>query len=391
MRIAAPLIALVLVSFSFCQPGGNFGRLPGFENTAPLTTAEGLGIGSRFLGMGGAGVAVADDASALYWNPAGLSFGEGSELDIDASGKVNDLDVLSDLRDVVRILRRGDSQLSAADIHDIVEAAAAANGKPVEATAGAIAGLRVHNFAIGGWGRGMGGMEILWNGSTTTPEVEVGGITGGVSPGAVHTAGALPPALLAWATNLGAGWAKKWSDKVRAGLTLRQQYLGLREAFASGYIDGGTPHGGVTELFNDTVGKLTGGIGFLFTPEENIRIGVVARNLAGSTYNLSYMGMDLPIPTSRSFDIGFAAFSHDGHTIVAGDVHNLTGADGGRGTFHVGMEHHFNDWLVLRMGTATDTGFCWGFDLDLLKQALIRMASSTTLGQQIGLGMALRF
>lgn len=33
-----------------------------------------LGVGSRALGMGGAFVAIADDATASYWNPAGLAF-----------------------------------------------------------------------------------------------------------------------------------------------------------------------------------------------------------------------------------------------------------------------------------------------------------------------------
>ncbi|MGH9162460.1 MAG: hypothetical protein ACRD2X_21040, partial [Vicinamibacteraceae bacterium] len=32
-------------------------------------------VGARALGMGGAFVAVADDATATYWNPAGLAFG----------------------------------------------------------------------------------------------------------------------------------------------------------------------------------------------------------------------------------------------------------------------------------------------------------------------------
>jgi Uncharacterised protein family (UPF0164) len=32
-----------------------------------------IGVGARYLAMGGAGTALADDANALYWNPAGLS------------------------------------------------------------------------------------------------------------------------------------------------------------------------------------------------------------------------------------------------------------------------------------------------------------------------------
>src|SRR5262245_57375127 len=33
-----------------------------------------VGAGARAIGMGGAFIAIADDASAAYWNPAGLPF-----------------------------------------------------------------------------------------------------------------------------------------------------------------------------------------------------------------------------------------------------------------------------------------------------------------------------
>ncbi len=49
---------------------GAFALLPG------LAVAQGVeAVGMRALGMGGAFVAVADDASATYWNPAGLVTG----------------------------------------------------------------------------------------------------------------------------------------------------------------------------------------------------------------------------------------------------------------------------------------------------------------------------
>ena len=46
--------------------------------TAPLRAAEtasflNVGLGARYLGMGGAGTALADDPNSLYWNAAGLA------------------------------------------------------------------------------------------------------------------------------------------------------------------------------------------------------------------------------------------------------------------------------------------------------------------------------
>src|SRR5919108_4539707 len=40
------------------------------------------GIGTRAEGMGGAFVAVADDASAAYWNPAGIATGATFDLQV---------------------------------------------------------------------------------------------------------------------------------------------------------------------------------------------------------------------------------------------------------------------------------------------------------------------
>lgn len=42
----------------------------------------GIGMGARSVGMGGAYVSLADDGSALYWNPAGLSQTTGMRLDV---------------------------------------------------------------------------------------------------------------------------------------------------------------------------------------------------------------------------------------------------------------------------------------------------------------------
>lgn len=46
---------------------------------------DSLGIGPRAMGMGGAFVAIADDASAAYWNVAGLSQLSSYELSISSA------------------------------------------------------------------------------------------------------------------------------------------------------------------------------------------------------------------------------------------------------------------------------------------------------------------
>lgn len=53
------------------------------DNTKVGTTGASfleIGVGARAVGMGGAFVAVADDASALYWNPGGISRLQSKEI-----------------------------------------------------------------------------------------------------------------------------------------------------------------------------------------------------------------------------------------------------------------------------------------------------------------------
>ena len=46
------------------------------KTSAPFLS---IGVGSRAMGMGGAFVATANDASAMYWNPAGIAYLENIE------------------------------------------------------------------------------------------------------------------------------------------------------------------------------------------------------------------------------------------------------------------------------------------------------------------------
>jgi hypothetical protein len=65
MRIIAVFSLLLSLTYPVAAHGQSFG-----------------GVGTRAEGMGGAFVAVADDASAIYWNPAGIATGATFDLQV---------------------------------------------------------------------------------------------------------------------------------------------------------------------------------------------------------------------------------------------------------------------------------------------------------------------
>src|SRR5918993_1116337 len=65
MRIIAATALFLLLTLPVSLPAQTFG-----------------GVGVRAEGMGGAFVAVADDATAVYWNPAGIATGATFDLQV---------------------------------------------------------------------------------------------------------------------------------------------------------------------------------------------------------------------------------------------------------------------------------------------------------------------
>jgi len=56
--------------------------------SSPVAAEEWIILGTRALGMGGAGVAVADDATAPHWNPAALTRRPGLDVEMPLGAKV---------------------------------------------------------------------------------------------------------------------------------------------------------------------------------------------------------------------------------------------------------------------------------------------------------------
>ena len=67
----------------------------------------GMGVGARAIGMGGAFVAIADDPSATFWNPAGLTDLKGSQFllsgDLPDNFSASSLVYKSSLRQLARL------------------------------------------------------------------------------------------------------------------------------------------------------------------------------------------------------------------------------------------------------------------------------------------------
>ena len=71
-QIGILVLAIVLRFGSISQADVEFDRLNGAD--------LGMGVGARAIGMAGAFTAVADDATAFFWNPAGLTQIEDHQL-----------------------------------------------------------------------------------------------------------------------------------------------------------------------------------------------------------------------------------------------------------------------------------------------------------------------
>src|SRR5579872_2349212 len=73
------LLALLLVVLPALPATADFSSTANGTTTADFLN---LGVGARAVAMGGAYVAAADDATALYWNPACLTVLRGGSISL---------------------------------------------------------------------------------------------------------------------------------------------------------------------------------------------------------------------------------------------------------------------------------------------------------------------
>ena len=127
--------------------------------TTSAFAAEFVTIGPRAMGMGGAHVAVASDATAIYWNPAGLS-AQHRVTDIRAhvGAVVKDHSGLGDLWDDIdnvldgRAINDPTFYLNSADVDQLVEILRKLDKEgsriDINGQAGAIASANIKGMAL---------------------------------------------------------------------------------------------------------------------------------------------------------------------------------------------------------------------------------------------------
>ena len=90
----------------------------------PLQVAavEFVFVGSRQMGMGGAGVATTTDSLATYWNPAGMAMSKKFDIRIQAGGQFVDRgDVFDTLKDINRVDLNNTSAANVARLQQLVD------------------------------------------------------------------------------------------------------------------------------------------------------------------------------------------------------------------------------------------------------------------------------
>ncbi len=307
-----------------------------FSDSALGNTA--LGIGTRAIGMGDAFVAVADDVTALYWNPAGLSENSGFKWHtLSIGGAVDNLGVIDELGDVAYILDLDENDtIPAGDFNTLLRAARNTGGQPIEVEGSFMTGFALGSLAAGAYGQSAG----------------LAGLTK-VSPTQVNAA-----ANVVGFGAIGVGYGKQIHERLQVGVAVKQAYLAearIQKAYQSSGL--------ITETADDSDADntLTADVGLRYRPEDNLRFGLVVRNITSPQFTLDLGGTvgTVTRQVKPTVHIGVAAFDPAQGLTFAADIHNLTAENDASPTVHFGIEKIVNYNWAVRAGFR-DAEFTWG-------------------------------
>ncbi len=356
------------------------------EVTGPLSGAA-VGMGARSAAMGGAFVAVADDATALYWNPAGLTENSGLSWTNSVVGRAKNLDVVDDAKDVYDIVKEMD--ITPGDFNFIRGQAQKLADKPVSGNVAGISSVGWRNIALGVYGIGSGGGALQYAPGTTVGTID------GVDVQLGEKVEVQGSAL--WQYSTGGAVSRALSDQLAVGVTVRKMHLRYRaKRWKSEVV--GTP-GSLSIQTTDTgtpTSKDTATVvdlGLRYAVEPRVTMAAVVRNVTSPNFTLrDRAGLVVArYDADAVIDLGLALASEDGKRLLAFDIHNIGGRNDGSGSVHVGYERQIGSVLILRHG-ATQSTRTYGLGLDLgFLQLDLAAGTGHNDAKQAGLSANLEF
>ncbi len=269
--------------------------------TTSAFAAEFVTLGPRAMGMGGAYVAVASDATAIHWNPAGLSAQDrATDIRAHIGAVAKDHSGLGDLWDDIdnvldgRTINDPTFYLNSADVDRLVDILRKLDkeGSSIDLNgqAGAIASANIKGIALAIGVTGIGYANAV-------PRLDL-----------VNINAALPTTPQSIANNK--------SEIDLTGLQTIEYSLSMAHGFINKtlhiggtmkFIDAATYFYTIsafntsdTNIANEvkknkrTGQKITGDIGVIWMPSERLRLGAVGKYLTGPTFS-SAKGSDIEI------------------------------------------------------------------------------------------------
>ncbi len=322
------------------------------------------GVGPRASAMGGAFVAVADDATALYWNPAGLALVDRWTFTGNVIGRAQNLDSVDDASDVYDIVT--ESSITGLDFDFVRRQVGVLADRPFVGEVAAVGALAMPGWAVGGYGiagvaAGLStGVDANGNGNISAP----------LPNGATFEDGEFVQVQGdgLWQHSEGIAMGRRLGERLTVGVGVRKMTMGYGDknwkASVNVPVAGGPPDfpapvetGNISKV---TDSSTTADVGFLYTLTPQARAGLVARSLTSPDFTLGAGRVEADMVV----DAGLAFFSEDGRATFAVDAHNLTEANDVACTVHLGYEYRPVGFLTLRAGSAEST-LTYGVGLNL--------------------------
>lgn len=294
-------------------------------------------LGARVAAMGGAAVAVPQDGTAFYWNPAALASQRNFRLTGSLGGSAAGLSAVDDLKDIVDIIDEASTgvAIDTGDFFTVRDIIIRNDGQTIRGEVGALGSLQWNGFAIGYW--------AIAGGDAGVDHTET-------APGSERVDW---DATAAGQASVGIAYGQGVSDRLDVGIAARNVWAGSGFSQGDARADGIDPD--ARTVANATYGAINDGadydsaitvdLGLMYSASERVRYGLVGRNLTSPSFSgvPGFDGLD------ASVDLGYAYTTQDGG-IFAVDLHNATAANGKGSSVAVGFAAPLGQDVQIRAG-----------------------------------------